>query len=71
MLVVWYLFALDLDYFLFPALAGFMVIGPLVANGLYEKSQRLEEGERTSLVSMVFVRPRSSRLLKNCLASVA
>ena len=58
-LVVWYLFHLELDYLLFPALAGFMVVGPLIANGLYEKSRRLEKGERTSLATMVFVRPRS------------
>ena len=44
-LVVWGLYRLEFDYFLFPALAGFMVIGPLIANGLYEKSRRLEAGE--------------------------
>ena len=47
-LVVWLLYRLEFDYFLFPALAGFMVLGPLIANGLYEKSRRLEAGERTS-----------------------
>lgn len=57
--VVWFLFELELDYALFPALAGFMIIGPLIANGLYEKSRRLEEGERTDLAAMVFVRPVS------------
>lgn len=57
--VVWLLFSLGLDYALLPALAGFMVIGPLVANGLYEKSRRLETGERASFASMVFVAPRS------------
>ena len=55
-LVVWRLFRLEFDYFLFPALAGFMVIGPLIANGLYEKSRRLEAGERTTFASMLFVR---------------
>ncbi len=59
-LVVWFLFRLELDYALFPALAGFMVIGPLIANGLYEKSRRLEEGKHTGLAAMVLVRPRSS-----------
>ncbi len=58
-LVVWSLFRFELDYFLFPALAGFLVVGPLIAGGLYEKSRRLEAGERVSLVSMVFVRMRS------------
>ena len=58
-LVVWLLYRLEFDYFLFPALAGFMVIGPLIANGLYEKSRRLEAGERTTFTSMLFVRMQS------------
>src|SRR3954470_20782571 len=39
--IVWVLFAVGLDYILFPALAGFMVVGPLVAIGLYEKSRAI------------------------------
>lgn len=58
--IVWFLFRNELDYALFPALAGFMVVGPLIANGLYEKSRRLEEGKHTSFAAMVFVRPRSN-----------
>jgi uncharacterized membrane protein len=57
--VVWFLFELELDYILFPALAGFMIVGPLVAGGLYEKSRRLENGERIGLAAMILVRPRS------------
>ena len=57
--VVWFLFRLELDYALFPALAGFLVVGPLIANGLYEKSRRIEAGQRTGLAGMVFVRPCS------------
>ena len=51
--VVWLLFSFELDYALFPALAGFILIGPLIANGLYEKSRRLEAGEHSSFASMV------------------
>lgn len=57
--VVWLLFRLELDYILFPALAGFMVVGPLVAIGLYRKSQDLEEDIAPSLSRMVFVRAAS------------
>lgn len=38
------LFALGLDYILFPAIAGFMVVGPVLALGLYEKSRQLAAG---------------------------
>jgi uncharacterized membrane protein len=58
-LVVWALFQFRYEYALFPALAGFLVIGPLIANGLYEKSRRLETGERVGFTAMIFVKPRS------------
>ncbi|CAK7261316.1 DUF2189 domain-containing protein (plasmid) [Shinella yambaruensis] len=57
--VVWGLFRLELDYILFPALAGFMVVGPLVAIGLYRKSRDLEEGVTPSLARMIFVKTES------------
>lgn len=57
--VVWGLFQFRYEYALLPALAGFLVVGPLIANGLYEKSRRIEAGERVSLASMAFVRMRS------------
>lgn len=49
----------EFDHFLFPALAGFMVIGPIFANGLYVKSRRMERGKRTKFFPMVFLRARS------------
>lgn len=54
--VIWSLFRLQFDYILFPALAGFMVVGPLVAIGLYQKSRDLEDGRPVSLKRMIFVR---------------
>jgi uncharacterized membrane protein len=59
LVIVWSLFALGYDYVLFPALSGFMVMGPLVAVGLYEKSRAIANGEPVSLGRMIFVRPRS------------
>ncbi|HEY2871391.1 MAG TPA: DUF2189 domain-containing protein [Reyranella sp.] len=53
------LFSFGWDYILFPALAGFMVVGPLLAMGLYEKSRRIARGTPFSLTSMVFVRTAS------------
>ncbi|MBM9594586.1 DUF2189 domain-containing protein [Roseitranquillus sediminis] len=58
--VTWGMFRFEVDYFFFPALSGFMVLGPLIATGLYEKSRRLERGERTSFSQMLFVRPAST-----------
>jgi len=53
------LFLLRADYALFPALSAFMVVGPAIAIGLYEKSRALASGEEVSLRRMLFVRPRS------------
>ena len=53
------LFGLGWDFILLPALAGFMVTGPMLAIGLYEKSRRLAAGEPVSLPAMIFLRPRS------------
>jgi uncharacterized membrane protein len=53
------LVALGRDYILFPAFAGFMVIGPILAVGLYEKSRRIETGKPLRWRNLFFVRPRS------------
>ncbi len=49
----------ELDHFLFPGLAGFLVVGPVLANGLYVKSRRIERGKKTRFWQMIFLRPRS------------
>lgn len=59
LIVIGGLVYLELDYILFPALSGFMVVGPLVAIGLYEKSRRLEKDEAVSLAGMLAVKPVS------------
>jgi uncharacterized membrane protein len=53
--VVYAIFQMEWDYILFPALAGFMVVGPALAVGLYEKSRRLAAGEKVSLGRMILV----------------
>jgi uncharacterized membrane protein len=58
-MIVWGLFRLGLDYILFPALAGFMVMGPLLAIGLYQKSRAIEQGQPISLSRMIFVKAAS------------
>lgn len=58
-IVVAGLVAFGWDYILLPALAGFMVVGPLLAVGLYEKSRRIAEGGRASFADMVVIHPAS------------
>ncbi len=50
------------DYILLPALAGFLVVGPVIATGLYEKSRQLEEGRRVSLGDMLRVSAKTGQI---------
>lgn len=44
--------ALNMPYFTYPLATGFVLIGPLVAIGLYEVSRMLERGEKVSWSSI-------------------
>ncbi len=59
LIVIAAMFQAGWDHILFPALSGFMIIGPLVAIGLYEKSRRLKQGNSVRLKDMIFVHPPS------------
>jgi uncharacterized membrane protein len=59
-IVVASLFSFNLSAYLFPALAGFLIVGPVLALGTYDKSRRLEAGEPVSLGTMVLVRPKAT-----------
>ena len=59
LLIVGAMFALGWGNVLFPALAGFLVVGPLIAVGLYQKSRALEMGEPVALRHMLRVKPQS------------
>ncbi len=54
--LIYAMFAFDWAQVLFPALAGFLVVGPLLATGLYVKSRGLAAGKRTGLADMILPR---------------
>src|ERR687889_1055747 len=57
--LLWMLVSSERDYILFPAIAGYMIIAPVLAIGLYEKSRALEGGGHPTLRTMLLVRPRA------------
>lgn len=57
--VLWALSAMGLLYLALPAVAGFLIIGPFLALGLYAKSHRQSRGEKVTLAQMVLSRPAS------------
>lgn len=59
LLVIGVLVAVGLPLLVLPALSGFLVVGPLLAIGLYEKSRRLQAGQPVTLTSMMLTLPRS------------
>lgn len=56
---VWTLLEFGRDYILFPSLAGFLIIAPFLAIGLYSKSRALGEGRMVGLDSMLRTRPKA------------
>lgn len=56
---VWTLVGFGRDYILFPALAGFMIIAPFLAIGLYEKSRTIRSNHMAGFRQMMRVRPKA------------
>lgn len=56
-LCVWIMVAVGWDYFLFPAISGFMIVAPVLATGLYAKSRALEAGQSLDTRSILLARP--------------
>lgn len=53
------LYLSGLLYLALPAISGFLIVGPFLALGLYEKSRLISRGEHPSLAQIVLFRPAS------------
>ncbi len=61
--VIWALWRFHLLYLVLPALAGFMIVGPFMAIGLYRKSSALAQGNELNLDAMRHARRSSAAQL--------
>lgn len=57
--VLWALWGMGLLYLALPAIAGFLIVGPFLALGLYEQARSQDEGQPAGLGRMLAVRPQS------------
>lgn len=61
MIIIGTLFAFGRDYILFPVIAGYMIVAPVLAIGLYEKSRILDVGKTLTMRQMLLVRPKAGQ----------
>ena len=57
------LHAAGLLYLAFPAISGFLIVGPFLASGLYEKSRQRAAGKTATLAEMIALHPGSGAQL--------
>lgn len=61
--IVGAIYNLSYDYILFPALSGFLIIGPFMAIGLYEQSRRIAANKPVTLANVLRVKAASPNQL--------
>ncbi|RDE08099.1 DUF2189 domain-containing protein [Pelagibacterium lacus] len=58
-LLIYCLFEFNIDYILLPTLSGFLIMAPLLAMGLYQKSAKLARNEPVTLADLMGVKAAS------------